>query len=300
MSGRYPDGSTYTLRRPTFAVSNPAGGPLSSETMQSARVAPPIVGMGLLEAISEQDIRAAADPDDRNHDGISGRVNTVWDSLAHRTALGRFGWKAGQPSVRQQSAGALHDDMGVTSPDNSDPCAGQGSLCHEPVPTSRALTPEMTASDLADQIFYNRTIAVPIAKDVTSPAVVRGAREFVDSGCAACHSTTQHSGPDEVPGLANQTFHPFTDLLLHDMGPGLADNRPEFDASGTEWRTPPLWGLSRRAEVYGFPSMLHDGRARTAEEAILWHDGEARASRDRFMKLATGARSDLLAFLGAL
>jgi CxxC motif-containing protein (DUF1111 family) len=158
----------------------------------------------------------------------------------------------------------------------------------------------MSATDMDDQVFYNRTIAVPIARNVDDAAVVRGANRFVDVGCSSCHTTTQRSGDDEIAGLAGQTFHPFTDLLLHDMGDGLADGRPEFEASGREWRTAPLWALGRRAETTGFSSFLHDGRARDFEEAILWHDGEARASRRAFMALTRQERSDLLAFLAAL
>ena len=299
VAGRYPDGRRFELRRPVIRVRDLAAGPLAPATMRSLRVAPPMIGLGFLEAVAETKVRAAADPEDRDGDGISGRVNVVWDGLAQAPALGRFGWKAGQPSVRLQSAGALHDDMGVTSPDVADPCANQGALCAVPTGVP-APAPEMSAEDLADQVFYNRTIAVPIARGVRRPAVVRGARRFEELGCASCHTTTQRSGPDEVRGLADQTFHPFTDLLLHDMGPGLADGRPEFDATGSEWRTPPLWGLGRRAEVTGSRTLLHDGRARSAEEAILWHGGEATAARKAFIALSKRERADLLAFLAAL
>jgi CxxC motif-containing protein (DUF1111 family) len=188
--------------------------------------------------------------------------------------------------------------MGITTPDVPDTCHNQGSLCS--VAAGADGTPDMNLTDLDDQVFYNRTIAVPIARNVDDPKVIRGANRFVDVGCASCHTTTQGSGSDEVAGLADQTFHPFTDLLLHDMGPGLADGRPEFEASGSEWRTAPLWAFGRRAETTEFNSFLHDGRARTAEEAILWHDGEAASSRKRFMALTKQQRSDLLAFLAAL
>ena len=274
-AGTYPDGDRYELRTPTFRVSELSDGPLAKDLLTSARIAPPMTGMGLLEAIAETDIVAAADPDDADGDGISGRVNRVWDNDAGATALGRFGWKAGQPTVRQQSVAALREDMGVT-------------------------LDEIPDTVLADQVFYNRTIAVPIARNVDDDAVKRGANSFVTVGCSSCHTTTQRSGPDEVAGLAGQTFHPFTDLLLHDMGRGLADGRPEFEAGGTEWRTAPLWALGRRAEVTGFSTFLHDGRARTIEEAVLWHGGEAAAARERFMALSRQQRRDVLSFLGAL
>lgn len=297
-SGRYPDGTRYELRAPTFVVTDLAGAPLADDVLTSARIAPPMTGMGLLEAIPLAALEAAADPDDVDADGISGRLNLVWNRQTQSMTVGRFGWKAGQPTVRQQSVAALHDDMGITTPDVPDTCANQGSLCT--VAEGADAEPDMTATDLDDQVFYNRTIAVPIARGVDDQAVVRGANRFVEVGCSSCHTPTQRSGPDDVAGLADQTFHPFTDLLLHDMGEGLADGRPEFEASGREWRTAPLWALGRRAEVTEFSSFLHDGRARSFEEAVLWHDGEARAARDAFMALSRRQRSDLLAFLGAL
>lgn len=296
VSGRYPDGTRYSLRRPTYSVGSPTAGPVSPAVLLSARIAPPMTGMGLLEAIPEAKIVAAADPDDVNTDGISGRTNRVWDDTLGAGVLGRFGWKAGQPTVRQQTVGAMANDMGFTTPDQPDPCHGQGSACSLPAQSA----PEMSATDLADQVFYNRTIAVPIARRVDDPSVARGANTFVDLGCAACHTTTWTTGHDEVVGLSDQTIHPFTDLLLHDMGDGLADGRPEFEATGREWRTAPLWGLGRRKEVTGFDSLLHDGRARGPEEAILWHGGEATAAKTAFVGAPRSARQDLLAFLGAL
>jgi len=297
-SGRYPDGTAYELRVPTFVVSDLAGPPLADDVMTSARIAPPMTGLGLLEAIPVASLEAAADPDDLDGDGISGRLNMVWDRRSQSMTVGRFGWKAGQPTVHQQSVGALHDDMGITTPDVPDTCANQGSLCS--VEPGADAVPDMNATDLDDQVFYNRTIAVPIARNLDDQAVVRGANRFVDVGCASCHTTTQRSGDDPVKGLADQTFHPFTDLLLHDMGEGLADDRPEFGASGREWRTAPLWALGRRAEVTEFSSFLHDGRARSFEEAVLWHGGEATAARTAFMALTKRQRDDLLAFLAAL
>ncbi|MCB1284422.1 MAG: di-heme oxidoredictase family protein [Microthrixaceae bacterium] len=294
----YPDGTTVELRRPRFDIDELSSGPLAADAMTSPRIAPTMTGMGLLEAIPEAALRAAGDPDDADGDGISGRVNEVWDRSTATTTVGRFGWKAGQPTVLQQSAAALHDDMGMTNRVFPATCDNQGSACD---PTSH----DDAAVDLDDerldlQVFYNRTLAVPIARNLDDPAVIRGANTFVEIGCSSCHTTTQRSGPDEVAGLANVEFHPFTDLLLHDMGPGLADGRPEFGASGSEWRTPPLWTVGRRGEVTGFENFLHDGRARTIEEAILWHGGEAEAVRGRFMALAQRRRHDLIEFIGAL
>lgn len=294
--GRYPDGTRYELRRPTFTVGDPTAGPVAPDLLTSGRIAAPLVGLGLLEAIPVESLRAAEDPDDADGDGISGRLNLVWDQRAGTRTVGRFGWKAGQPTVHQQSVGALHDDMGITTPDLPLTCQNQGTACVEPPPAP----PEMNEQDVADQVFYNRTIAVPIARRTGDAAVRQGAAEFVDAGCASCHTPTQTSGPDPVAGLANQTFHPFTDLLLHDLGEGLADGRPEFAADGSEWRTAPLWSLGRREETTGFASFLHDGRARSIEEAVLWHGGEAEASRDAFMGLDRRRREALLEFLASL
>ena len=251
-------------------------GPLAPGTMTSVRTAPEILGRGLLEAIPEQTVAAAADPSDADHDGISGRANWVWSEDAGGPALGRFGWKAGQPGVAQQTTLALVEDMGVTS----------GT--------------ELGASPLADLVFYNRTIAVPVAREATTRRVREGASVFVDAGCAACHTPTQRTGPSDIAALADQVFHPYTDLLVHDMGPGLADGRPEFGASGREWRTAPLWGLGRRRQVTGSPALLHDGRALSPTEAILWHDGEARTARLRFERLSDADRVALLGFLDSL
>ena len=276
-----PDGTKVALRRPDVAVGvGTTGTPPAGGMLVSPRMGIPIVGLGLLEAIPEADLRAAA-ASQAAAGHVSGRVNEVWDDLGHRLSVGRFGWKAGQPTVRQQTAHALAGDMGVTSDDTGGPA-------------------EISASAFADMVFYNRTIAVPIARRVDDPKVRRGAQRFVDVGCAACHTTTQRSGADEIDAVADESFHPYTDLLLHDMGEGLADGRPEFGASGREWRTAPLWGIGRRAEVLGFDNFLHDGRARSLLEAVEWHDGEARSARLAFERLPAGARAELLAFLASL
>ena len=303
-SMRYPDGTVVELRRPRFSISALLAGSLHPDTLVSPRITPTMTGMGLLEAIPEADLVAAADPEDADGDGISGRVNRVWDVSQNALRLGRFGWKAGQPTVLQQSAAALHDDLGITTSLFPDFCFNQGSACRAMSGTNAtaggASGVEMSDADFADQLFYNRTLAVPVARNVGDPAVVRGANTFVEVGCSSCHTPIQRSGDDEVAGLSNVTFHPYTDLLLHDMGPALADGRPEFEATGSEWRTPPLWTIGRRSEVTTYHNYLHDGRARTLEEAILWHGGEAEGSRDRFMGLSKARRVDLLAFLASL
>jgi len=289
VAGAFEDGSTYELRLPTVTAVDLRDGPMDPRVLTSARIAPSMVGLGLLEAIAGTTIVGAADPGDADHDGISGRPNRVTDVLNGATELGRFGWKASQPSVRQQTVVALDQDMGVSTPD----LPGDR-------PGDRTAPPEMLSGALTDMVFYNRTIAVPVARNVDDAAVRRGSVTFERLGCAACHTVTQHSGPDQVDGLADQTIHPYTDLLLHDMGPGLADGRPDGAATGDEWRTAPLWGLGHRVEVVGYGAFLHDGRARTPTEAVLWHGGEAQGAADRFRGLDRRARDDLAAFLGSL
>jgi CxxC motif-containing protein (DUF1111 family) len=279
---RLPDGTVYSLRRPATKITTRV--PLPEGTATSSRMAPPLIGLGLLEAIPAASLEAAADPGDRDHDGISGRVNVVSDpAVPGGTTIGRFGWKAGQASVASQTDAALTEDMGI-----------------RPAPTADGQPAEISPEDLANLILYSRTIAVPISNLEHSPAARRGAALFEQVGCAACHTPTQRSGPDPVPGLADQTFHPFTDLLLHDMGPGLADGRRDGSATGSEWRTAPLWGLGRRVAVTGRRAFLHDGRARTPVEAILWHGGEAAAARERFEHLSAQDRAALEAFLDGL
>lgn len=285
IDGTYADGTQYELRRPTFTAVDLRDGPMDPRVLTSARIAPPMIGLGLLEAIAETTIVEAADPDDRDGDGVSGRPNRVSDTLTGVVELGRFGWKASQPSVRQQTVVALDQDLGVSTAD---------------LPGTRGATPEMSPGALSDMVFYNRTIAVPVARGTDAVDVERGSATFGQIGCAACHTPTQETGPDQVDGLARQTIHPYTDLLLHDLGPDLGDGRPDGDATGDEWRTPPLWGLGHRVGVVGYGAFLHDGRARTPTEAILWHGGEAQSAAERFRTLDRQARDDLAAFLGSL
>lgn len=273
VSGTYADGTSYVLRKPTYTIEDPAFGPLPDDAMISPRLGPQLVGVGLLEAVPAEAVIAGADPDDEDGDGISGRPNMVWDGRTQRTVLGRFGWKANTSTIEQQVADAFLGDLGVTSdlrPDQN--CPDPQTECAA-APTGGE--PELTTSRLEAVTFYNRTLAVPAMRNTTDPEVLAGARIFRDIGCAACHTPTMHTGDSPVDALANQTIHPYTDLLLHDMGPGLADGRPDFLATGSEWRTPPLWGIGLIEAVNGQRFLLHDGRARDIAEAVLWHGGEA-------------------------
>ena len=299
MPGTLPDGTPYSLRKPTYRIVELGYGELGADLLASPRVAPHVIGMGLLEVVPESDIVARADPLDDDGDGISGRANHVWDVTLGAPALGRFGWKANQPSVRQQVAGAFAGDMGIsTSLFANGECTESQELCRT-APTGGA--PEIADEDLEKVVLYTSSLAVPALRDPESSEVRRGIRVFDEIGCAACHTPTLVTGTHAtIPALSSQTIHPYTDLLLHDMGLELADGRPDFEASGTEWRTPPLWGIGLIPTVNRHAYYLHDGRARGLVEAILWHGGEGQASRDRFAALSAEARGALLRFLESL
>jgi len=293
VDGEFGDGTRYTLRAPSYSIADAAFGD-PGDLLIGPRIAPQIVGMGLLEAIPQADIERAADPDDRDGDGISGRTNTVWDEVAGRVAMGRFGWKANVATVRQQTAGAFSGDVGITSPvfPGADCPSAQAACAAAP----SGGDPEIDADTFDDVVFYTRVLAVPSAREPDA-AIRRGAKVFVDTGCASCHTPTQATGDSDIAALAGQKIHPFTDLLLHDMGADLADGRPDFDASGSEWRTPPLWGIGLVPKINGHTRYLHDGRARNLTEAILWHGGEGTSARDAFRDLPKRDREALISFL---
>jgi CxxC motif-containing protein (DUF1111 family) len=298
IAGAYGDGTPYELIKPTYTVADPAFGPLGDETMISPRLAPQVIGMGLLEAVPEDTLLAAADPDDADGDGISGRPNMVWDARAERPVVGRFGWKANVPTVEQQAAGAFHGDIGITSslhPDQN--CPGDQAECAAAIDGG---SPELSDDRLASVTFYGRTLAVPAMRDVDDDEVQEGAELFDDMGCSSCHTPTLTTGKADIAALSNQEIHPYTDLLLHDMGSGLADGRPDFAATGNEWRTPPLWGLGVVDDVNGDRFLLHDGRATTFEAAILWHGGEAASAAEAFRTAPSEDRERVVAFLEAL
>ena len=298
INGTYGDGTGYELRMPSLEITDLAFGPLAADIRTSPRLAPQVIGMGLLEAIPAEAIMALSDPEDADGDGISGRANIVWDARLGVPALGRFGWKANVATVEQQAAGAFHGDLGITSslhPDEN--CPGGQTACSE------ALTggsPEITESRLGAVTIYTRTLSVPAMRGADTEPVRSGARLFEEFGCASCHTVTHQTGIVDIAALSEQTIHPYTDLLLHDMGEGLADGREDFAASGREWRTPPLWGIGLIEAINGERFLLHDGRARTLEEAILWHDGEGEEAKEAFRLADPEQRAALIAFLEAL
>jgi CxxC motif-containing protein (DUF1111 family) len=289
------DGTMVTLRAPQYAVTDPYQ-PLPEGVRVSPRVARPVFGLGLLEAVPEAAIRALAGAQ-AAAGVVSGRPNEVWDAIEGRVRIGRFGWKANQPSLLHQNATAYHEDMGVTSvpfPVES----GHGQPGHT---DGHEDEPEVPADELAAATFYTRTLGVPARRSPGDPEVRRGEALFRRLQCAACHVPRLETGTlDGVPEVSNQVIFPYTDLLLHDLGEGLADGRTDFLASGTEWRTPPLWGIGLAEVVNGELQLLHDGRARSFEEAILWHGGEAEAAREGYRRLSRGERDDLAAFLRSL
>lgn len=295
----FPDGQTVSLRQPTYTLRQLGYGELTPELMLSPRVANQMIGMGLLEAVPEATILALADPTDRNGDGVSGRPNFVWDAFNNQMALGRFGWKANQSSVLQQTAGAFLGDIGITTPlFPTQNCSQNQTAC---VAAPAGGTPEIAADDFLKVVLYASMLAVPGRRDWADPQVLQGKEAFNEIGCSACHTPLLETGiHPTIPALSHQTIRPYTDLLLHDMGPGLADGRPDFQATGNEWRTPPLWGIGLIETVNDHTNFLHDGRARNLLEAILWHGGEAQTAHDRFINLPADLREALLRFLSSL
>lgn len=300
------DGTRVVLREPKYSVVELGYGALHPETMLSPRVAPQMIGLGLLEAIPEDVIRSRADPDDRDGDGISGRTNEVWSIEDQKAVLGRFGWKAGNPSIAQQSAEAFAGDIGIANPlmpAAYGDCTSTQTVClNAPNGNSARQDGHEVGKELFDLVvFYTQNLAVPPRRRADDPEVLAGKSLFNTIGCASCHVPSTMTGT--VPGqphLSNQKIWPYTDLLLHDMGEGLADGRPEGIANGREWRTPPLWGIGLTGAVSRHTLLLHDGRARNIEEAILWHGGEAQKARDAYAKLDADERAALVKFVKSL
>ncbi|MGE6742198.1 di-heme oxidoredictase family protein [Allorhizobium pseudoryzae] len=303
---RLADGTTVSLRKPTYSVAELAYGPLGSDTTLSPRIAPPMLGMGLIEAIPEADILAHADPDDRNGDGISGKAAITRDHRTGTLALGRFGFKAQTASVRDQVAAAFSGDMGLSTPDRPNPfgdCTTAEAACLAlPTGVQARLGDSEAPDPVMDLVtFYSKNLAVPMRRSVEAPDVLAGKQVFYAIGCASCHVPKFVTRRDaDNPAQAFQLIWPYSDFLLHDMGEGLADGQPVGVATGREWRTQPLWGIGLTETVNGHTFFLHDGRARNLTEAILWHGGEAQAARDAFAGLSAQDRAAIMTFLESL
>ncbi|WP_318497390.1 di-heme oxidoreductase family protein [Photobacterium leiognathi] len=295
----FADGEVITLRKPNLSITDLNYGPMADDVMLSARIAPPMIGLGLLEHIPEQTLERFVAEQAAENKGVSGKLNKVWDVRANKTVTGRFGWKAGQPNLMQQNAAAFNGDIGLTNAlFEQENCTDKQTICAE-LPNGGKH--EASEKVLTFVEFYSQHLAVPARRNINDPQVMKGEKLFADIGCQSCHRTQIKTAKvPERPALSEQMINPYTDLLLHDMGEGLADNRPEFLANGQEWRTPPLWGLGYTEEVNGHTNFLHDGRARSVMEAVLWHGGEAQTSRDKVLQLSKSDRQALVAFLDSL
>jgi len=285
INGTYGDGMSYSLRKPTYSFQG------VTPSFFSVRIAPALVGLGLLEAVPESIIQELADPDDRNGDGISGRLAIIDDPEEEGVRrLGRFGYKGSQAMVKHQIAYALNRDMGVTT-----------SLFPILDGDSSPQAPEISTTELEQMNRYVSVLGVGAKRDLIDPEVIRGETLFEAASCVKCHSPMLQTSPHHpFAELRNQTIRPYTDLLLHDMGPGLADNMGEEGASGAEWRTAPLWNIGLTAGVSGGEAYLHDGRARSLEEAILWHGGEGEQAKETFRTMPAADRAALVKFLKSL
>ena len=299
------DGEVVRLRKPYYGVTELNYGPMHRQTMISPRVAPPMIGLGLLEMIPEEALLKHADPEDVDGDGIAGKPNRVRSPAEDRAMIGRFGWKAGMPTVADQVADAFANDLGLSTPlihaSHGDCTPAQKACLSLPTGDDPREKVEVPRKMFDLVVFYARNLAVPAQRNPTDPAVLRGKALFSSVGCSTCHVPSFVTGSDPArPEQSAQRIFPYTDLLLHDMGEGLADERPEGEANGRQWRTPPLWGIGLTRMVSGHEFMLHDGRARGALEAILWHGGEAEAARARVQRMSHAERADLLAFIQSL
>jgi CxxC motif-containing protein (DUF1111 family) len=304
--GRFADGSRYTLQKPLYQIDQLGYGPLGAAVMVSPRVAPQVIGVGLLEAIPDSELLANAAAQAAAPGPIKGQPNRVWDAFAQREMLGRFGWKANVATLAHQTAGAFLGDLGITSSAfPAEACMPAQRDCLAAPSGAKPGGPEIDERTLADVVFYQAVLAPPARRQVNDPQVQRGQQLFHQAQCAVCHrpSYTTAAGPFPrltSPALSGQTIWPYTDLLLHDMGEALADGRPDFQAHGRQWKTPPLWGLGLLQDVNGHTRLLHDGRANGVLEAILWHGGEAEHSRQQVLRLSKAEREALVKFVESL
>lgn len=291
------DGESVELRKPKVRFGKLYFGEIGKNTMMSLRIAQPLQGLGLLEAIPEEALRDIAKS--QSAAGFNGRLNTVYDEIGKRPATGRFGWKANQPTIRQQIAAAFHGDLGVTtSLFRQENCPPIQAACAAQPPGN---DPELVDQNWDELEFWSQALAVPARRNMKDPDVQRGEKLFAEAQCAVCHVPALTAGKyPALPQIEGQVARAYTDLLLHDMGEELADHRPEFKASGRDWRTPPLWGLGLSQTVSKSTAMLHDGRARNVAEAILWHGGEAKGSRDKFSKMSKADREALIKFVNSI
>jgi CxxC motif-containing protein (DUF1111 family) len=300
---RFADGTRITLQKPLYGFSDLAYGPMASNVMVSPRIAPQLIGVGLLEAIPEADILRNAADQAAAPGPIKGQPNRVWDAFAETPMLGRFGWKANAATIAHQTAAAFVGDIGITSSRfPNEGCTPTQSDC---LAAPSGGKPEIDDETFTDVVFYQSTLAPPARRNAADAQVQRGQKLFAQAQCAACHRPSYVTGDGPFPemtskALAGQRIWPYTDLLLHDMGPALADGRPDFAATGQQWKTPPLWGIGLIRDVNGHQRLLHDGRARGVLEAVLWHGGQAEASKQRVLKMSRAEREAMVKFVESL
>jgi CxxC motif-containing protein (DUF1111 family) len=304
--GRFADGTRYTLRRPVYGFADLGYGPMRDDVLVSPRVAPQLAGVGLLEAIPEAEIVANAAAQAAAPGPIKGRTNRVWDGFMKDWRIGRFGWKANVATIADQTAGAFLGDIGITSRRHpQQACTTAQADCADALPGGRDGEPEIDDRTLGDVVFYQATLAPAARRRTEDPVVRRGRVLFEQAQCATCHRPSYVTAASPLPAFASpkaagQRIWPYTDLLLHDMGEALADGRPDFAATGRQWKTPPLWGIGLIRDVNGHQRLLHDGRADGVLQAVLWHGGEALASRDRVLKMNRREREALVRFVESL
>ncbi|WP_414654513.1 di-heme oxidoredictase family protein [Ideonella sp.] len=310
VTGRFADGTRYTLQAPHYSFARLAYGPMQKGTLLSPRIAPQLPGVGLIDAIAEGDILANETAQREMSGPIKGRANHVSDIWSGEMRVGRFGWKANVPTLVHQTAGAFLGDMGITSrvfPKEACTAAQADCLAspHGGQTKGGGEGPEIDDTTLSHVVFYESTLAPPARRDAREPEVLRGQKLFQSAQCAVCHRPSYVTAGAPFPALsspkvAGQKIYPYTDLLLHDMGPGLADGRPDGQANGRQWKTPPLWGIGLIRDVNGHQRLLHDGRANGVLEAVLWHGGEAEASKQRVLKMSGAERAALVKFVESL
>jgi len=306
VKGRFADGTPYTLYRPVYGFADLAYGPMIGDVMVSPRIAPQLIGVGLLEAIPESEILRNAAEQAAAAGPVKGVPNRVWDVYAGREMIGRFGWKANVATIAHQTAGAFHGDIGITSSKfPQETCTPRQADCLAAPRGGKGVQPEIDDKTLEDVVFYQAVLAPPARRGMQDAEVRRGQRLFTQAQCASCHRPSYVTGEGPFPRLSSkalvgQRIWPYTDLLLHDMGEALADGRPDFRANGRQWKTPPLWGIGLIRDVNNHLRLLHDGRADGVMEAILWHGGEAETSKQQVLKMNRGERAALVKFVESL
>ncbi len=308
--GRFADGTRYTLQRPSYGFKNLGYGPMAAGVMLSPRVAPQLMGIGLIEAIPEAEVLANAAAQAAAPGPIKGRPNRVWDAPSQQMLLGRFGWKANTGSLAHQSAGAFRGDIGITSPwAPEEACTPAQTDCLAAQGGGHGEAHEIDLKTLEDVVFYQSVLAPAARRKPLDAQVLKGQALFASAQCTVCHRPSYTTGQPPLaqafprlssPALVGHAIHPYTDLLLHDMGPALADGRPDFAATGSQWKTPPLWGIGLIKDVNGHQRLLHDGRANGVLEAVLWHGGEAEAAQQRVLKMNKSERAALVKFVESL